>query len=340
MSSRFLLIGLLLTVCLSGCQGPSENEIAGDWKVYRSRFVAADGRVIDTGNGNISHSEGQGYGMILSVYTGDQATFERIWQWTQSHLQVRQDHLFIWRRRPGTDLADEDKNDAADGDIMIAWALFEAAAKWRQPRYQQEAVKIIDDIKRTLIVRRNGLTLLLPGVYGFQADTGTTINLSYWVYPALRAFSVHDADPLWQELIAGGLALLQQARYGRWQLPPDWLELKNDGSVTSVKTKRFGYDAIRVPLYLVFAGIGNELLAPFVNYWSFYRTYTPAWISLTENVMDSYGAGAGISAVKQLTLAASTAHTAAFDAVDKAGDYYSATLLLISKLGYRQLLQR
>ncbi|MGM1325019.1 glycosyl hydrolase family 8, partial [Klebsiella michiganensis] len=30
------------------------------WESYKSRFMMPDGRIIDTGNGNVSHTEGQG----------------------------------------------------------------------------------------------------------------------------------------------------------------------------------------------------------------------------------------------------------------------------------------
>ncbi len=38
-----------------------------DWRLFIKRFLASDGRVIDNGNGDISHTEGQGYGMLLAV---------------------------------------------------------------------------------------------------------------------------------------------------------------------------------------------------------------------------------------------------------------------------------
>src|SRR5262249_45176384 len=70
------------------------------WASYKSLFVSADGRVVDTGNGRISHSEGQGYGMLLAESNADQATFSQIWNWTTQHLSRSEDHLFAWRWRP------------------------------------------------------------------------------------------------------------------------------------------------------------------------------------------------------------------------------------------------
>ncbi len=75
------------------------GSLAGQdgWRAYRERFVTPQGRVVDTGNGGISHSEGQGYGMLLAVAADDRATFERIWTWTRANLMVRDDQLLAWR---------------------------------------------------------------------------------------------------------------------------------------------------------------------------------------------------------------------------------------------------
>jgi endoglucanase len=331
-------IPLLLGLILTSCQFHSDVKNDRDWIIYKSKFVQADGRVIDTGNNGVSHSEGQGYGLLLALRMNDEDVFKQIWQWTKTNLQVRNDNLFIWRRRPSTELNDEDRNNATDGDIIIAWSLLEASKQWRQATFEQEAIKILLDIKQRLIVKKNGMAIILPGEFGFQFPETIIINLSYWIYPAFKTFSAFDNDPVWNELIASGQTLSQKARFGRWQLPPDWLEIKGDQSMAPAKNKRFGYDAVRVPLYQLMAGIDHELLLPFVNYWCFYRPYTPAWIALDDNVMDSFGASSGMKAIKQLTLfALNRSGSVKFDAIDKNQDYYSATLVLLSKLSYQQL---
>src|SRR4051794_27013126 len=42
-----------------------------EWLAFRRAFVAADGRVVDSGNGGISHSEGQGVGLLFSATWDD-----------------------------------------------------------------------------------------------------------------------------------------------------------------------------------------------------------------------------------------------------------------------------
>lgn len=338
MVARLLVIGISLLVLLIACQFQSDVTIDKDWTMYKSRFVAVDGRVIDTGNNGVSHSEGQGYGLLLALRMNDKEVFEQIWQWTKTNLQVREDNLFIWRRRPLTPISDEDKNNATDGDIIIAWALLEASKNWKEKTYENEAIKILNNIKQKLITQKNGLDIVLPGEFGFQFPDATIINLSYWVYPAFKAFSEFDNDPVWGKLSASGQTLVDKAKFGRWQLPPDWLEIKSDNSMAPAKTKQFGYDAIRVPLYLIMGGVNPKLLSPFAKFWCFYRGYTPAWIALDGGVMDSYGASSGARSIKQITLFASNrSKSFKFASLDKNQDYYSATLLLLSKLGYQQI---
>ena len=54
-----------------------------DWSDFRRRFVGGDGRVIDNANGGVSHSEGQGWGMMLAVAFDDVASFDLIADWTK-----------------------------------------------------------------------------------------------------------------------------------------------------------------------------------------------------------------------------------------------------------------
>lgn len=68
------------------------------WAAYKRRFVEADGRVADTGNLGTSHSEGQGYGLLLAAAAADRETFDRIWSWTNSRLLIRSDRLAATRR--------------------------------------------------------------------------------------------------------------------------------------------------------------------------------------------------------------------------------------------------
>jgi endoglucanase len=223
------------------------------WRTYQSKFISPDGRVIDDVNARISHSEGQGYAMLIAVRAGDRAGFDRLWTWTRANLEVRGDHLAAWRWDPAHDPHVADQNNATDGDLLIAWALADAGAKW-DPAYTDAARAIADAIGiRAVIPSRFG-PLLLPGAQGFrpgERSDGPVVNLSYWIFPALdRLRSItHSAD--WNGVAQSGLGLIDAARFGSSRLPSNWISLAGKAPEPARGFPAvFGYDAVRIPLYL------------------------------------------------------------------------------------------
>jgi endoglucanase len=61
-----------------------------------------DGRIVDTGNKNVSHTEGQGFAMLMAVASNDKAAFDRIWGWTDKTLRNKDNGLFYWRFNPSS----------------------------------------------------------------------------------------------------------------------------------------------------------------------------------------------------------------------------------------------
>src|SRR6185503_11012707 len=119
---------------------------------------------------------------------------------------------------------------------------------------------------------------------GFAKDGGVTVNLSYWVFPALQDLNDLDPAPEWPELIESGLSLLRSGRFGRWQLPADWLRLADTLETAPDFKPRFGYDAVRIPLYLIWAGLDTpDNLGPFNEFWGHFRfaRFVPPWTALS-----------------------------------------------------------
>ena len=329
---RLLVVGLVLM--LAACATPPGLDRAR-WDSYQSRFVSPEGRVIDTGNDGVSHSEGQGVAMLLAVAFDDRARFDQLWRWTQTHLQVRGDRLFAWRWSPGEGI--KDRNNASDGDILIAWALYRAAVRWQQPFYRREADAVTNDIRSLLLRRSQYGLLLLPGAEGFVNEQGTVVNLSYWIFPAFRELAdiTHAAE--WTELEKSGLQLLAMARFGRWQLPPDWLQVGEQFAPAAPFAPRFSYDAVRIPLYLLWSGDADDkLMQPYVDFWGYFADapFVPAWTNLQDNSIDSYDAPPGFHAVMRLL--AERVRTARVPtrlaAAGTKEDYYSASLAMLAHM--------
>jgi endo-1,4-beta-D-glucanase Y len=256
--------------------GPALAGSLGDdpsWRAYRARFVTEKGRIIDTANGFISHSEGQGYGMLLAVAANDRPTFERIWGWTRANLLVRSDELLAWRWAPDHRPAVADMNNATDGDILVAWALTEAAEAWGEPSYRTAARRIAVEFgRKTILFRAAPGPLVLPAVSGFAARDradGPLVNLSYWVFPAFQRLGAVAPEYDWASVIRSGIEVLRRSRFGPSGLPTEWISAKDEGlRPADGFPPLFSYNAIRIPLYLAWAGVGRpEDYAPFRTLW-------------------------------------------------------------------------
>ncbi len=247
---------------------------ADEWQAYRTRFVEDNGRVVDNANGNISHSEGQGYGLLLALAANDRVSFERIWNFTFTELLIRDDGLVSWKWDPAAKPNVSDKNNATDGDILIAYALAKAGAAWQDTRYTSAARKLAQAIGKSTFGREGSAIFLLPGAEGFRAEDrpdGPVVNLSYWVFEAFPVLAGLAPEYEWNRVWQEGVTLLQQATSGRIRLPADWLSIR-----TRMQTRpaegfppEFGYNSLRIPLYLLRAGMTDlEWLRALKQRWS------------------------------------------------------------------------
>jgi len=310
-----------------------------DWIAFQRRFMAPEGRIVDSGNRNISHSEGQGYGLLAALRANDRVSFDMILTWTMANLRRGTDALFAWRWDPSSSPNVTDLNNASDGDIFIAWALLLAAEQWRDPNYRRQAQAIGRDLLRRCIVNVGQRWVLLPGAYGFQSPQRVVINLSYYAFAALRMISLHVPDPAWARLETDGLALIRDSRFGMYQLPPDWLELPRDGGRPLMARgwpMRFSFDAVRIPLNLCWAGLAGEpAVGSAIAFWfSQNRRAMPAWIDLMNNATPDYPAPPGMVAVARLAAAAQAGQGdfSRMPSVNSAQDYYAAALTLQARI--------
>jgi endoglucanase len=317
--------------------GPVACAADNDWETFKQGFVEPEGRVVDTGQARISHSEGQGFAMLFAVHYDDRAAFDSLWQWTQKNLQVRDDALLAWRweRERGV----TDRNDAADGDLLVAWALVRAADKWKEPRYAAAGKRIAQDVRTKLMRRASHGLVLLPGMDGFDKPDGVTINLSYWVFPALPQLARVDPAPEWEELARSGVKILGYSYFGRWRLPPDWLKLGERVAPGGPGPERFGYDAMRIPVYLMWGRRDTEaLMKPYRDFWGYFEgaRALPAFTNLKDDSVDSGDAPQGVRAIAQVVADYPRARPDRLPALERGQSYYSSVLLLLAKIALRE----
>ena len=339
------LLAILLTTGLAAAERPM--PLAGFlkapalWDAYKRSFVSPAGRVIDNANRGISHSEGQGYAMLIAVAADDRATFDLLWSWTRSSLLVRDDDLAAWRWDPAATPHVTDRNDASDGDVLIAWALVEAGQAWSKPAYAVAGLRIMRALAATNLVETEDGLALLPGSSGFGARDradGPVVNPSYYVFPAFARFADIAPEGPWGGLGDAGLRLLAAARTGPRSLPSDWVSLGGGPPAPAQGFDPvFGYDAIRIPLYLIWGGHADrKRLATFERLFSD-GAATPQRIDVRSGETLGAMSDSGFGAIAALTRCALTGARLPADLTSPTVDrYYATTLRALTLIVARQ----
>ncbi|MEN0041678.1 MAG: glycosyl hydrolase family 8 [Pseudomonadota bacterium] len=312
------------------------QPLPGLWQAYKLQFLRNTGAIVDTANGGISHSEGQGYGMLLAVAARDEPAFARIWAFARQHLQVRDDALFSWKFDASKTPAVADTNNASDGDLLIAWALLEAHAADFSGELRREAMAILADLQKLKRVHSVHGAYLLPGAAGFEnrkQDGADVVNLSYGVFPAFTRIAELTGDTSWLDFNTGTRNMLAAASRNAAGLPSDWSRLPANGVTMAAASgwdATFSYNAIRVPLYAAW----NGDVAP--SGWTAIAT-KPAIVNVetgaTEEVLRDMGYSA-IGAVSACAESGMLFPEQLRTAIDR--HYYPASLQLLSAIVIRQ----
>lgn len=320
-----------------------------DWTTYKRCFVMNDGRVIDPYQNNCSHTESQGLGLLFAEAHDDQATFDLVSGFLKSQMRRPSDWLYGWRFDPSDTVQHvRDWNNATDGDLLIAAAHLRAAQRWGRPELAASGRATAKDVLNLLVQDIGSRTVLLPGMTGFATDDGVIVNPSYYAFPLIAELAAAVPSRRWDKLASDGLSLIEEGRFGRWRLPPDWLMIdRRDGSLhphphphpSDLPT--FGYNAIRVPLYLTWGQISRQEACTAFCAWAAASPVQPAWVDLTTDKLAGVAASPGMMAIAQLTSAVNRGALKAEDAevfapLRASPDYYSASLLLLARLAWQE----
>jgi endo-1,4-beta-D-glucanase Y len=248
------------------------------WQNYATRFVQADGRVLNSSmKPTESSSEGQSYAMFFALVGNDRANFDKLWTWTKANMagsDISQNLPgWLWGKTQDGKWGVIDANSASDADLWVAYALLEAARVWNVPQYRSDAQLVLGNVEKNLIVRVPGLgKMLLPGPVGYVHDGGLwRFNPSYQVLPQLRRFHKERPNGGWNEVAESNAKMLADPQNNPHGLAANWVGYRatadNAGLfVVDPYSDQLGsYDAIRTYLWAGMSAKGDPLAAPMLK---------------------------------------------------------------------------
>lgn len=200
------------------CNYPNYDNahVRAAYESWKDTVVSSEGaggflRVRKPDSGSVigsTVSEGQGYGMLLAVYFGDQELFDNLWLYTKQYFN--ENGLMHWEIDPNGGVIGT--GAALDGDEDMAWALVMASRQWSEsPRiasYHDEAVDLIEAMwEHEIDHTRNGMPL--PGDAWGGADI---TNISYYAPAYYRVFGeVTGNVEGWQQVIDTSYTIIERS---------------------------------------------------------------------------------------------------------------------------------
>ncbi len=229
--------------------GGATSEASDAVERFFRDYVDATGRVVRHDHGGDTVSEGQAYGMLLAVATGDRDRFGTVWKWTKENLQ-REDGLLSWRWAGGKVI---DREPATDADLDAARALVMAGRHFGDATLAEEGKRIGKAILDHETAEIGGELVLLPGPW---AARDRFFNPSYVSPCTYQALEEATGDPRWGRLGQSGNRLVS-ATLADGGLPPDWARLDDRGTLTPTgppeapdRRPQYGADAARLAFRL------------------------------------------------------------------------------------------
>ena len=197
----------------------SNNDVIAAYEQWKTAVVTADGaggflRIKKPDSGSVigsTVSEGMGYGMILAVYMGDQALFDNLWKYEQSHLDGS--GLMNWEIGPDNVMTSGGAGAATDGDEDMAWALIMADRQWGGSgslgdSYLNYAKALIDLIWQYEVDHGRG-EMLKPGDQWGNVDV---TNPSYFAPAYYRVFGqVTGKTSDWNKVVDSSYAIIEKS---------------------------------------------------------------------------------------------------------------------------------
>ena len=236
-------------------------------------------------------TEGQSYGMMISVQMDRKDIFDKFWKFAKLHMQQTsgdQKGYFAWKVANTAPFAPADVNPAPDGDQYFATSLFLADKRWGSAagiddmfNYKQQA----DSILTYMLTSRASLGPLvdpaaLQPVFS-PAGTGKFTDPSYHLpafYRLWAAFSSHDTAT-WSRMADTSAAFfLRCSRNSTNGIMPDYANFDGTpATYSSAQVTDSGANAQRDYRYdTVYAADAHRTPMNIGAYWNWFQRDTNA----------------------------------------------------------------
>ena len=289
-------------------QNQLDNAVIGFYKQWKDHYIkAVPGKAgsyiwFDEKEKKQCVSEGQGYGMVITVLMagydpGAKSTYDNLYRYYKAHPDKRSKYLMAWAQyKNGKSL---DGTSATDGDMDIAYSLLLADKQWGSKgsiNYLKAAKNMISEIMELDINHQTWSVMLCDGIEAESKDYFDTRS-SDFMPDHFNAFEQATGDKRWQRVIdeeyklfgsmqqnyspEAGLIpdFIVQLNKKPKPAPPHYLESPYDGA--------YNYNACRDPWriatdYLLTGDKRSKAITDKIN----------RWIRETTN-NDTYNLGAG-----------------------------------------------
>lgn len=228
------------------------DDARTQYDLWKTRYLKTD-----CGNGNIrvefgsptgtTVSEGMGYGMVLTAYFGDKASFDGLWKFVQKNINGN--GVMGWKVDcNGYVAADGGQSSATDGDLDIAFALRVAMDQWGDT-YRQPATTYLSAVKaQDFTTCGNGRVMAKAGDWGSPTNTGGGCNggsnTSYWMPGYYRVFNEFTGDGFWIKAASDAYALLLANRNATTGFVGN--EVDQNGAIANGQNQ-VDYNGCRIP---------------------------------------------------------------------------------------------
>lgn len=268
------------------------RDFYDSWKAeYLTEACGAGRYVVLTrvGPGNLTVSEGHGYGMMLAALMAGhdadaQDIFDGMYAYFLEHPTATHDRLMSWNQ--STSCANVQGNDSAtDGDLDVAFALLLADKQWGscgRIDYAGEALAVLTDVLDGEVDPLHAYTLLGDWVNAATAPYGPSTRSSDFMVDHFASFADATGSPAWSDLRDSLYSIvdsLQASHAATTGLVPDFIvdpatspAPAGSGFLEGDTDGKYSYNACRVPWRLATDFVTNgdtrakDALAP-INSW-------------------------------------------------------------------------